>query len=199
MHGILLREDVRTVLSKLVEVGDTATYNHCLRVGRGVVGMLVSVGASAAEIETGGLGATIHDCGKYVRAIQEVIHSPKKKTTTNAHEFDVVKDHVSIGVVMAQQAGFDGKVQQIVGGHHMFKSEPYGAFPDHPHPNPQQFDGWLPGALDLTQVTSAIDVVDAVYDSMRTYEKDSAEKALSDLAVPDAYKRWAQENARHRE
>ena len=153
---------------------DEYTSIHCMNVSILAITFGRSMGLDRQQLETLGLGALLHDIGK-MQVPLEILNKPGRLTD---EEFEIVKSHSMNGYnLLRQKEDMPADVLEIVRSHHeRINGRGYpqgltGDFIDH-----------------LTQITSIVDVYDAITSDRCYHDGISPHEALKNMFD------WAGEN-----
>lgn len=161
--GQLLGGYVDALTTTLAEV-DPSTWHHSRRVAELAVEVGEQLGLDAETVRRIAVAGLVHDIGKlYIP--REVLHKPGALTDS---EFDLIKTHPDLGVVLLDRLrGFDAELGIVLGHHEKLSGRGY----------PQGLAG---DEIDLeTRIMTACDVYDALTDSRSYKEPWPPERALA--------------------
>ena len=116
--------DTITALAHAIEAKDNYTINHCEKITGRAVALAESLGMTRQEIENIRLGSILHDVGK-IGIPDAILNKPSK---LSEEEYEVIKQHASIGARIVQSVGALKGVVPIV-RHHQEKYDGSG-YPD---------------------------------------------------------------------
>jgi putative nucleotidyltransferase with HDIG domain len=116
--------DTITALAHAIEAKDNYTINHCEKITGRAVALAEAMALSRQEIENIRLGSILHDVGK-IGIPDAILNKPAKLTED---EYEVIKQHASIGARIVQSVGALKGVVPIV-RHHQEKYDGSG-YPD---------------------------------------------------------------------
>ncbi|NNF95523.1 MAG: HD-GYP domain-containing protein [Halobacteria archaeon] len=153
---------------------DEYTSIHCMNVCILALTFGCTLGLDKAQLHTLGLGALLHDIGK-MKVPLEILNKPGRLTE---EEFEVVKSHSMNGYnLLRQKKDMPTEVMKIVRSHHeRINGRGY----------PQGLSGEL---IDqLTQITSIVDVYDAITSDRCYHDGIAPYEALKNMFE------WAGEN-----
>lgn len=105
--------DTISALAHAIEAKDNYTINHCENMTGRAVALAQAMGLSRQEVENIRLGAILHDVGK-IGIPDAVLNKPGRLT---ADEYEVIKQHASIGARIVQSVGALQSVVPIVRHH----------------------------------------------------------------------------------
>ena len=153
---------------------DEYTSIHCMNVSILAITFGRTLGLDRQKLETLGLGALLHDIGK-MQVPLEILNKPGRLTD---EEFDIMKSHPMNGYnLLCQKEDMPADVLEIVRSHHeRINGRGY----------PQ---GLVEEFIDqLTQITSIVDVYDAITSDRCYHDGISPHEALKNMFD------WAGEN-----
>jgi putative nucleotidyltransferase with HDIG domain len=101
-------------LAEALEAKDKYTHGHSRRVTEVAVTMAVEMGMPSQDVEAIRLAGLVHDIGK-IGVPEKILHKPGKLTE---EEFDLIKQHPTIGVRILKPVIRDTGVIAIVEHHH---------------------------------------------------------------------------------
>ena len=105
---------VLQAMARLLEIRDPYTAGHEMRAAQITVAIAVEMGLDANTVEGLRIAAELHDIGKLV-VPAEILSRPTRLSET---EFEIVKQHVSIGEEVLGSIDFPWPIAHIVGQHH---------------------------------------------------------------------------------
>ena len=153
---------------------DEYTSIHCMNVSILAITFGRTLGLDRTQLELLGLGALLHDIGK-MQVPLEILNKPGRLTD---EEFDIVKSHSMNGYnLLRQKEDMPTEVLEIVRSHHE-------------RINGRGYPQGLTGDLidQLTQITSIVDVYDAITSDRCYHDGISPHEALKNMFD------WAGEN-----
>jgi putative nucleotidyltransferase with HDIG domain len=153
---------------------DEYTSIHCMNVSILAITFGRTLGLDRQRLELLGLGALLHDIGK-MEVPLEILNKPGRLTD---EEFDIVKSHSMNGYnLLRQKEDMPTEVLEIVRSHHE-------------RINGRGYPQGLTGELidQLTQITSIVDVYDAITSDRCYHDGISPHEALKNMFD------WAGEN-----
>ncbi len=151
-------------LAQTIELKDVYTRGHCERVTHYAVRLAENCGAGIEQLRFIRHGCWLHDCGKI--GVPDTILN--KKGPLTAEEYKLIKNHPTWGMEVAQKAGLNQSVLDVIQYHH------------------ERFDGsGYPSALAghsipfEARITAIADVYDALTTDRAYRGKYTQGKALS--------------------
>ena len=146
---------------------DEYTSIHCMNVSILAITFGRTLGLDRQRLELLGLGALLHDIGK-MEVPLEILNKPGRLTD---EEFDIVKSHSMNGYnLLRQKEDMPTEVLEIVRSHHE-------------RINGRGYPQGLTGELidQLTQITSIVDVYDAITSDRCYHDGISPHEALKNM------------------
>ena len=167
-HLTLTRAEQLRVLRELneaLESKDPYTRGHSKRVERHVFRMANAMGLSVHEIEELRLAAALHDVGK-IRIPDHILRKPGELTTA---EFDLMKEHPSVGAWMLSFVGSQDVIEAVRYHHERWDGRGYP-------------DGVTGTDIPLfARMISVADTYDAITSTRPYRAKSARERAVAEL------------------
>ena len=105
--------DTITALAHAIEAKDTYTINHCEKITGRAVALAERLGLPRTDVENIRLGSILHDVGK-IGVPDAILNKPSKLTPD---EYELIKEHSTIGARIVQSVGALQGVVPIVRHH----------------------------------------------------------------------------------